>query len=124
MNELYCHYAEYAKFPEHGMDRYLEHNERIKQAVPKDRLLVFNVKQGWEPLCSFLEKPVPQVPFPRGNSTEEVLGIIQRGFALTDSIVARKLVWITTFAVMIRAVVYSAGCFVSFTLILRKVSLA
>lgn len=31
----------------------------VKASVPADRLLVFNVKQGWEPLCAFLGLPVP-----------------------------------------------------------------
>lgn len=35
--------------------------------VPADRLLVFDVRDGWEPLCSFLEVPVPDVPFPHVN---------------------------------------------------------
>ena len=36
-------------------------------SVPADRLLIFDVKQGWAPLCEFLGRPVPAVPFPRGN---------------------------------------------------------
>ena len=35
--------------------KYREHNERMKTAVPPDQLLVYNVKQGWEPICKFLE---------------------------------------------------------------------
>ena len=33
--------------------------------VPADRLLVWEVKEGWGPLCKFLDLPVPQEPFPR-----------------------------------------------------------
>lgn len=36
-------------------------------AVPPDRLLVFDVAQGWEPLCDFLDVPVPSEPFPHVN---------------------------------------------------------
>ncbi|HEY4276850.1 MAG TPA: sulfotransferase [Conexibacter sp.] len=43
------------------------HVESVKQKVPADRLLVFEVKQGWEPLCEFLEVPVPTEEFPRLN---------------------------------------------------------
>ena len=32
--------------------------------MPADQLLVFSVKEGWEPLCEFLGKPVPEEPFP------------------------------------------------------------
>ena len=35
------------------------------------RLLVFSVDQGWEPLCKFLDVPVPSTPYPLTNTTEE-----------------------------------------------------
>lgn len=46
-----------------------EHNDRVRREIPADRLLVFEVGQGWEPLCSFLGVPVPETPFPRLNDT-------------------------------------------------------
>lgn len=36
--------------------------------MPPDRLLVFNVKEGWEPLCRFLGVPVPQQPWPKSKA--------------------------------------------------------
>ncbi|CAB9503617.1 expressed unknown protein [Seminavis robusta] len=47
-------------------EQYERHNQHIMDHVPKDQLLVFNVKQGWEPLCEFLGKEVPpkDEPFP------------------------------------------------------------
>lgn len=42
-------------------------NEEVKRTVPPDRLLVFEVKDGWEPLCRFLGVPVPSTPFPHAN---------------------------------------------------------
>jgi hypothetical protein len=45
-------------------------NEEVKRAVPADRLLVFEVKDGWEPLCRFLGVPVPSTPFPRANDSD------------------------------------------------------
>ena len=49
---------------------YAKHNHMILQAAASmDReVLVFNVKQGWEPLCHFLGKEVPQRPFPNMNN--------------------------------------------------------
>jgi hypothetical protein len=47
------------------------HWEAVVKHVPKDRLLVFEVKDGWQPLCAFLGKPVPDAPFPRSNSRED-----------------------------------------------------
>ena len=47
--------------------RYNEHNERVKAIIPASKLLVFNVKQGWGPLCHFLGVEVPSREFPREN---------------------------------------------------------
>jgi len=44
--------------------------ENVKQKVPKDQLLVYEITQGWEPLCKFLDKPIPNEPFPRVNDRE------------------------------------------------------
>jgi len=50
---------------------YTAHIEEVKTSVPADRLLVFDVKEGWEPLCKFLGKEVPAKDFPRSNDTTE-----------------------------------------------------
>ncbi|KJX94453.1 hypothetical protein TI39_contig4193g00007 [Zymoseptoria brevis] len=50
---------------------YTEHIELVRKHVPADRLLEFNVKEGWKPLCDFLGKEIPDVPFPRINHREE-----------------------------------------------------
>ena len=47
------------------MERY---NEEVTQST--DRLLVWSPADGWEPLCEFLEVPVPDAPFPHVNDTE------------------------------------------------------
>jgi len=46
---------------------YRRHNAHVKYAAAKDKLLVFDLKSGWGPLCEFLEKPVPSIPFPHKN---------------------------------------------------------
>jgi Sulfotransferase domain len=48
-----------------------QHNETVQRTVPPDRLLVYDVKQGWEPLCTFLDVPVPALPFPHQNTLKE-----------------------------------------------------
>lgn len=53
----------------HAIKVFEEHNARVRREIPADRLLVFEVAQGWEPLCSFLGVPVPETPFPRLNDT-------------------------------------------------------
>ena len=47
------------------------HNDAVKRAIPPDRLLVYDVDQGWAPLCKFLGTAVPDAPFPRTNSAAE-----------------------------------------------------
>ncbi len=47
------------------------HNEAVKRTIPADRLLVYQVKEGWGPLCEFLGTPVPDAPFPRSNDRAE-----------------------------------------------------
>jgi hypothetical protein len=56
---------------EHVIDVYRRHNETVKREAPKDRLLVYDVPEGWQPLCDFLGVPVPAAPFPKVNTTEE-----------------------------------------------------
>lgn len=52
--------------------RFRIHNDRVKSVVPPDKLLVYNIKQGWKPLCDFLECDIPNVPFPHENIKGEV----------------------------------------------------
>jgi hypothetical protein len=47
-----------------AMERY---NDEVKATVPN--LLVWTAADGWEPLCEFLEVPVPDMPFPRVNDS-------------------------------------------------------
>jgi len=53
--------------------RYRIHNHRVKSIVPAENLLVYNVKEGWKPLCDFLECEVPTVAFPHENIKAEIL---------------------------------------------------
>ena len=53
-------------------DSFRRHNQTVRNAVAKDRLLLIKLEDGWEPLCKFLGKPVPDVPFPKVNETEVV----------------------------------------------------
>ena len=50
---------------------YREHNRRVREGVPAERLLVFNVADGWQPLCEFLGVPVPDEPFPHTHVRKE-----------------------------------------------------
>ncbi len=52
----------------HAVEVFKNHIEEVKRSVPKERLLIFEARQGWEPLCSFLNVPVPiDKPYPHKN---------------------------------------------------------
>jgi hypothetical protein len=56
---------------EHAINVFRAHNEEVSRTVPADRLLVYDVIQGWEPLCEFLGVSIPETPFPRQNTSAE-----------------------------------------------------
>ena len=56
-----------------AIEIFQQHTEEVKRVVPADRLLIFEVKEGWEPLCQFLDVPVPDTPFPHVNDRETML---------------------------------------------------
>lgn len=56
---------------EYSKNVFINHIEEVKNFVQKDKLLIFNVKEGWEPLCNFLDVPVPDLQFPYTNNTLE-----------------------------------------------------
>lgn len=55
---------------EHAISVFNRWNREVQEYVPAERLLVWEVKEGWEPLCRFLGLPVPETPFPRLNDSE------------------------------------------------------
>jgi hypothetical protein len=52
------------------IDAYHRYNNLVQETLSPERLLVFDVSEGWEPLCEFLGVRPPEEPFPRVNSTE------------------------------------------------------
>jgi len=53
-----------------GAEYYNRYVEEMKAKIPAERLLVFNVKEGWKPLCDALGLPIPNQPFPNVNDTK------------------------------------------------------
>lgn len=53
----------------HAIKVFNQHVEEVKRIVPAERLLIFEARQGWEPLCAFLEVPVPvNKPYPHKHN--------------------------------------------------------
>jgi hypothetical protein len=56
----------------YAIEVFERHNEEVKRRVAPERLLVYEVKEGWGPLCEFLGVPEPEVPFPRLNDAAQL----------------------------------------------------
>ena len=52
-------------------NRFEAHNQAVRSFIPAEQLLVYQVKEGWEPLCKFLNVPAPDTAFPHTNNREE-----------------------------------------------------
>ena len=63
---------------EHVIRRFEEHNERVRQGISPERLLVFEVSQGWGPLCDFLGVEAPDEPFPHLNEGANFLALMRQ----------------------------------------------
>lgn len=63
---------------EYAIEIFKNHIEEVKRFVPQERLLIFEARQGWEPLCSFLNVPVPvDKPYPHRHKGTVVRRFLQ-----------------------------------------------
>lgn len=44
------------------------HEDAVRNTVPAERLLVYELGSGWAPLCAFLGVDAPAIPYPSGNA--------------------------------------------------------
>ncbi len=58
-----------------------DHHEEAKRYVPADKLLVYDVTEGWEPLCKFLDVKVPNEPLPHTNKKEDFHEMVKELFS-------------------------------------------
>jgi sulfotransferase family protein len=57
-------------FARRGKEMYMKHCENVRHLVPKERLLEYDIRQGWDPLCKFLGEEMPKEEFPRCNGID------------------------------------------------------
>ena len=57
---------------EEAIEMFKSHVAEVKAYVPEDRLLVFDVRDGWAPLCEFLDRPIPDFPFPNDIAMKQL----------------------------------------------------
>ncbi|KAH9906953.1 P-loop containing nucleoside triphosphate hydrolase protein [Xylariomycetidae sp. FL2044] len=83
-----------AKGPGAPLDQNLieVHNDWVKSLVPPERLLVMDLKEGWEPICGFLGKPIPDESFPQVNEAAEADKI---GMSIFGKLI---LIWLGLFS--------------------------
>ena len=55
---------------DHAIRIFRQHIAEVQSEIPSDRLLTFDLRNGWKPLCEFLEVEAPDVPFPKTNSSK------------------------------------------------------
>ena len=56
---------------EYAMQVFNDHVEEVKRSIPEEKLLMHSAKDGWRPLCAFLDVPVPEEPYPWVNDSKE-----------------------------------------------------
>jgi Sulfotransferase domain len=61
----------------HAIEVFKRHNQEVLETIDPARLLVFDVREGWAPLCRFLEVAIPDEPFPRLNDTATTQAMIR-----------------------------------------------
>jgi len=94
-----------------------EHNMAVKAAVSAERLLVFDLKMGWNPLCTFLGVPEPSVPFPHKDfsvyfqSEQEDVQSERSAVELPQNLPEHRMKVLTVFlAVLLSPLVATACC--------------
>ncbi|MBK7406513.1 MAG: sulfotransferase family protein [Phycisphaerales bacterium] len=74
---------------EHMIACFERHVAEVRAAIPAERLLVYEVREGWGPLCRFLGVAEPGGPFPHVNTTEETAKLFA-GIIASDASVPRE----------------------------------
>ncbi|KAH8834827.1 hypothetical protein DL96DRAFT_1571915 [Flagelloscypha sp. PMI_526] len=83
---------------------YKEHEAMIRGLVPRDRLLEWTVEDGWDPLCYFLDHPVPLEAFPRINSADE---FVKRSETIMKPRALRSMLNMSGFFITASAFIYA-----------------
>lgn len=66
----------------HCLRVFTAHHERVRRTVPAERLLVYRVQEGWDPLCRFLDVNIPNEPFPLVNVGDNLVHNIRTAMHL------------------------------------------
>mmetsp|Transcript_11240 Transcript_11240/g.31747 ORF Transcript_11240/g.31747 Transcript_11240/m.31747 type:complete len:357 (-) Transcript_11240:488-1558(-) len=79
-------------------ETYVDYNQAVQTAIPAERLLTFNVKEGWAPLCDFLGVPIPaDLPFPHVHTQAKLQG---------EMFFLHAVIWISRIALVLLGVAH------------------
>lgn len=98
----------YYEFPKQGKEFYKRHNEKVKKAVPKEKFLEYNVKQGWGPLCEFLGCEEPPWEFPKVNERNVFISHQEKFGTQLNLVVAKNIAKIASSSALIGYAVWLA----------------
>ena len=89
---------------DHAIEVFNRHNQEVQRRVPQEQLLVYEVKEGWGPLCEFLGVEEPAKPFPHLNDAAEMRRreLSMRAFALAGPAALVLVVGIAALALLRR----------------------
>lgn len=94
-------------FENRGRDVFRSHYDLVRELVPADRLLEYDVSRGWGPLCKFLGEDVPDEPFPYTNSADDFqAGIRGRNNRKVRDAIVKALVFVLGLTCIWMAFVY------------------
>lgn len=62
---------------------FYRHHQEVKKSIPNNDLLIYNVAEGWKPLCQFLNLPIPDITFPHLNKKEDFHSMVN---AMLDNV--------------------------------------
>ncbi|KAK5680931.1 hypothetical protein LTS10_006689 [Elasticomyces elasticus] len=87
---------------------YRQHYRDVRDIVPSDRLLEFKLGDGWEPLCDFLDKKLPDTPFPHENETKaNAQSFVELGQRAMKNIAKNAAVLVAVLGMPVAAWLYS-----------------
>lgn len=92
--KTWFHFSQ-GNFREHGKQAFIEHYEIVRSLVPPERLLEYEVRDGWGPLCEFLELERPKEEFPSGNDGGDFKVLVRQ----LDWMRVREAIWQNKWAV-------------------------
>ncbi len=87
---------------DYAMEVFERHNEAVRRWVPPERLLVFDVREGWAPLCDFFGVEVPDKTFPRLNEARAMRRRLLSLVVLSAAAPALAVVGIAAMAFLVR----------------------